>query len=101
MRKYTSVSDIPRVAAVYALYGGTGRGLYVAYVGVADNLKRRLRQHLIKKSSNVTSGTSAASLNPDYVTRVRWWEHPEFEDRPSLEETEQVGGSIWLSYRVA
>ena len=86
--KISSISDLPNIPAVYALYGGQGHGLYVAYVGVADKLKNRIRQHLVRRDSSVTTGTSAAGLNPDYVTEVRWWEHSRFADRYVLEAAE-------------
>jgi len=36
MRILTSIYELPNVPAVYALYGGQGRRLYVAYV--ADHI---------------------------------------------------------------
>ncbi len=89
-----SIADLPSVSAVYALYGGQGRGLYVAYVGIADSLKRRIIQHLVSRDSSVATGTSAVGLNPDYVTEVRWWEHPEFSERHILEAAELVAFDV-------
>jgi hypothetical protein len=86
----SSIFDLPNIPAVYALYGGQGQGSYVAYVGVADKLKNRIRQHLVRRDSSVTTGTSAAGLNPDYVTEVRWWEHSSFTNRYVLEAAERV-----------
>jgi len=51
-----------------------GQGLYVAYVGDATRLKNRVTQHLVRSDSSITTGTSAATLKPEYVTEVRWWE---------------------------
>jgi len=82
------------VPAVYAMYGGRGKGLYVAYVGIADRLKRRVIQHLITRDSSVATGTSATGLNPDYVTEVRWWEHPHFTHRHVLEAAEFVAFDV-------
>ena len=45
---------------------------YVAYVGMGGNLKQRIEQHLIKRDSSVTTGTSAVGLNTDHVRRVDW-----------------------------
>jgi hypothetical protein len=87
---YTSISDLPNRPAVYALYGGSGSNLYVAYVGVADTLKRRIVQHLVLRNSSITTGTAAVSLNPELVTEVRWWEHPNFNQRDTLEAAELV-----------
>jgi excinuclease UvrABC nuclease subunit len=63
------------------LYGGTGRGRHVAYVGISGNLRNRIRQHFLRRDSSVVTGTSAASLNPDLVTRIEWWLHERFEER--------------------
>ena len=43
------VSQLPNVPAVYAMYGGRGRGLHVAYVGIADYVRGRINQHLINR----------------------------------------------------
>lgn len=68
-----SISDLPAKPAVYALYGGAGRSSYVAYVGITGNLKNRITQHLVRRDSSVTTGTSAATLHADLITEVRWW----------------------------
>jgi hypothetical protein len=79
---------------VYAMYGGQGRRAYVAYVGVGGNLRQRVMQHLVRRDSSVATGTSAAALNPDYVTRVQWWEHPDFAKRHILEAAELVAFDV-------
>ncbi|MCD4782602.1 MAG: GIY-YIG nuclease family protein [Candidatus Eremiobacteraeota bacterium] len=104
------LSNVPKYPAVYAMYGGTGRSQYVAYVGIAKNLRQRLEQHLIRRDSSVTTGTSASTLNPDYVTEIRWWTHSRFSDRAALEAAEIIafnlaqllgGRSIsWTSHRI-
>ncbi|HDN80501.1 MAG TPA: hypothetical protein ENG33_08570 [Chloroflexi bacterium] len=88
------ISELPNVPAIYALYGGRGRGLYVAYVGAAEALKRRIIQHIVSRDSSVAVGTSAVNLNPDYVTEIRWWEHPEFAERYILEAAELVAFEV-------
>ena len=85
MEQVTSIAELPSVAAVYALYGGRGATTYTAYVGVADQLKRRITQHLVRRDSALTSGTSAYLLNPEYVTALHWWTHDGFARRPVLE----------------
>ena len=92
MRKVSSISQLPRVPAVYALYGGDRP--YVAYVGIANVLKDRIIQHLVKRDSSVATGTSASCLKPDYVTEVRWWEHLEFAQRDVLEAAERVAFEV-------
>ncbi|HXY51476.1 MAG TPA: hypothetical protein VEI01_18655 [Terriglobales bacterium] len=81
-------------SALYALYGGAGRRLYVAYVGIADSLKRRATQHLLNRDSSVATGTSAVGINPDYVTAIRWWEHRQFSKRAALEAAELVAFDV-------
>jgi len=76
------------------MYGGEGYRLYVAYVGIADVLKRRVMQHLISRDSSVATGTTAAGLNPDHVTEVRWWEHPDFSERHVLQTAELVAFDV-------
>ena len=76
------------------MYGGQGRSLNVAYVGLASNLRQRLTQHLIRRDSSVVTGVSAVSLNPDLITEVRWWEHPDFVQQEILEAAELVAFDV-------
>jgi hypothetical protein len=94
MLRPSSISELPNVPAVYAMCGGRNRGLHTAYVGLADALRRRVFQHLVKRDSSVSTGTSAASLNPDYVTQVLWWEHPSFTERHVLEAAELIAFDV-------
>jgi len=89
-----SIAELPNVPAVYAMYGGSKNSAFVAYVGIADVLKRRVRQHLIQRDSSVVVGVTAVSLNPDFVTEVRWWEHPEFTERRVLQAAELVAFDV-------
>lgn len=93
-RTADTISELPNVSAVYALYGGRGTSRHVAYVGVADKLKQRVRQHLITRDSSVGTGTAVVSLNPDLVTAVAWWEHPSFSERAALEAAELVAFDV-------
>jgi hypothetical protein len=81
---------LPNCPALYALYGGTGRHAYVAYVGITDKLKRRVAQHLLTRDSSAATGTSATGINPDYVTEIRWWEHRRFSKPAAREAAELV-----------
>jgi len=76
------------------MYGGRGPGRYVAYVGIGQSLKPRAFQHLVRRDSSVTTGTSAVQLNPDYVTESEWWEHPDFTQRHVLEAAEMVAFEV-------
>jgi hypothetical protein len=89
-----SVSELPQVPGVYAMYGGKGRGRYVAYIGIGQKLNNRVMQHLVRRDSSVATGTSAVQLNPDYVTEVEWWEHPDFTQRHVLEAAEMVAFDV-------
>jgi len=86
----SSISKLPNVPAVYVLFGGKEGKRYVAYVGIADRLKRRKEQHLVTRDISVAILTSATGLNPDYVTELRWWEHREFSDRNVLIASELI-----------
>lgn len=91
---FNMLSKLPNVPAVCAMYGGRGRGLHVAYVGIADVLRRRVMQHLVSRDSSVATGTSAAGLNPDHITEVWWCEHPDFAQRHVLEAAELVAFDV-------
>jgi len=93
-RKPEHVSQLPQVPAVYALYGGRGRNLYVAYLGITSRLRGRIQQHLVNRDSSVSTGTSAAGLNPDYVTELRWWQDKSFKKKVSREAAEVIAEEV-------
>jgi hypothetical protein len=95
MKMISDISELPRSPALYAMYGGQGRNLHVAYIGVAGRLRSRVHQHIVRRDSSVATGTSAAGLNPDYVTEIRWWEHADFSKRVYLEAAELVAFDIY------
>lgn len=88
------IADLPNGPAVYALIGGTGGRARVAYVGITDSLKRRAGQHLLTRDSSITTGTSVAGINPDYVTEIRWWVHPRFSKKAAREAAELVAFDV-------
>ena len=88
MNRIDAINDLPSVPAVYALMGGQGNRAYVAYVGIAGKLKGRINQHLVRRDSSVTTGTTATSINPDHITQVKWWEADEFIDEDCLHAAE-------------
>ncbi len=69
-----TIAGVARTPGIYAMYGGetVGRG-WVAYVGIAGNLHRRLEQHVIRRDSSVVTGTSAVGVNMDRVRYIDWW----------------------------
>ena len=93
-RVMSSMSELPNTPAVYAMYAGKGQGLYCAYVGVAGKLKGRVLQHFVRRDSSVTTETSAVVLKPEYITEIRWWEHPDFAERHIMEAAELVAFEI-------
>jgi hypothetical protein len=95
MLSVSSIDDLPNVPPVYVLFGGKKGSRYPAYVGIADKLKNRIEQHLVRRDSSVATSTSAAGLNPDYVTELQWWEHKKFADRKALEAAELVAFGIF------
>ena len=68
--------------------------MHIAYIGIASVLRRRVRQHLIKRSSSVSTGASAVSLMPELVTEVWWWEHPGFSVDAALRAAEQIAADL-------
>jgi hypothetical protein len=89
-----SLSSLPRVPSVYALYGGDEPREWVAYVGLAGNLRTRLNQHLVRRDSSVTTGTTAVGLNIEHVRRAVWWEHPRFADEAMRHAAELVAFDV-------
>lgn len=94
MRELATIADLPDQPAVYALYGGRGRGLHVAFVGLARDLRVRITQHLIRRDSSVATGAAVVMLNVDLVTQARWWEHPDFADEAHLLAAELIAFDI-------
>jgi len=94
VRVVATIREVPRVPAIYAMYGGEDRS-YVAYVGIGDNLRQRITQHLVNRDSSVTTATGAVRLHPDYITAVARWEHPSFADRVQLEAAELVAFDVF------
>jgi hypothetical protein len=95
MHKIPKISSLPNSPAIYALYGGKGQRKFVAYIGIADKLRQRISQHLVRRDSSIVTGTSIVSLNPDYVTALKWWEHPDFSKREALEAAEEIAFRIF------
>jgi hypothetical protein len=95
MLDISSITKLPNVPAVYVLYGGRESNRYAAYVGIADKLRNRIEQHLVRRDSSIATSTSATGLNPDYVTELQWWGHQKFVDRNTLEAAELIAFDIF------
>jgi len=88
------IKRLPKNPGLYAMCGGQGRNLHIAYAGEAENLRARIAQHLVRRDSSVVTGTSAAGLNPDRVTQVRWWVHPDFGKKHIRQAAEMVAWEV-------
>jgi hypothetical protein len=81
---------VPKEPGIYAVYGGLPPRTWVACVGQAGNVAQRLGQHLDRRSSSVTTGTSAVGLNVDHIAYVDWWLHPSFSDKTHRLAAERI-----------
>lgn len=68
-----TIAEVARAPGIYAMYGGERGRRWVAYVGIASNLHRRLEQHVIRRDSSVVTGTSAVGVNIEHVRYIDWW----------------------------
>ena|SRR5436190_10324889 len=94
MTEATSISDVPAQPAVYAIFGGDAPRTWVAYVGLAGNLRTRLTQHFVRRDSSVTTRTTAVGLNVEHVRAVSWWQHPRFSDAAARHAAELVAFDV-------
>ena len=60
-KPFDSISRLPAVPAIYAMYGGDP-SRHVAYVGKGKSLIGRVGQHLVRRDSSVVTGTTAVGL---------------------------------------
>lgn len=90
MHRLPRITELPNGPAVYVLFGGKKGNRFVAYVGIADKLRNRISQHLIRRDSSITTAVSIVSLNPDYITGIKWWMRSDFMQRSSLEAAEVI-----------
>jgi hypothetical protein len=95
MHRIPRLTDLPTNPAIYTLHGGKKGNIFVAYVGIGDNLRNRIIQHMVRRDSSITTGTGIITLNPDCITEIRWWNHPRFEKREVLEATEVIGFEVF------
>jgi hypothetical protein len=79
--------------ALYCLYGGR-RPAHAAYVGIADRLRTRIVQHLVRRDSSVTTGVATVALNPELVTEIKWWRHARFSERLALQAAELIAFEV-------
>lgn len=94
MRDFSDLSRVPREPGMYCLLGREGRGTYDAYVGISNNIRSRLEQHLVRRDSSISTGVSAATLQPDHVVGVVWWIDDVFHGAAHLEAAELIAFEI-------
>ncbi len=94
MSNVALLRTLPKVPAVYCLFGARAAHRYVAYVGIADSLRKRVLQHLVLRDSSVTTGAAAVTLNPALVTEIAWWTTESFSDRVTLEAAELIAFQV-------
>lgn len=49
---------------------------------------------LYSRDSSVATVTSASGINPDYITEVLWWQHPNFINENYRKAAELVAFSL-------
>jgi hypothetical protein len=94
MRDYSDTNKIPHKAGLYCLLGQTGNSTYDAYVGISNDVRKRMEQHLVRRNSSISTGVSAAALIPDNVVGAVWWTDPIFSDTTSREAAELIAFDI-------
>jgi hypothetical protein len=75
------------------MYGGDERP-DVAYVGMGEKLRQRIRQHLVLRDSSATTDSGAVRLHPNDVSAVAWWEDAAFADALALAAAELVAFDV-------
>ena len=90
MRDFSDLGQVPQAPGMYCLLGRNGPGTYDAYVGISNKIRSRLDQHLIRKDSSISTGVSAASLQPAHVVGVVWWIGDLFGNRAQREAAELI-----------
>lgn len=91
----SSIWELPRVPAIYALYGGRARSRTIAYVAAGDVLLRRVLEQLVIRDPLLVRESPAVALLPFHVTEIRWWEHTAFEQRHALLAAELVARDLF------
>ena len=89
-----SIWQLPRMPAVYVLYGGGLGERDVAYVGEADVLVRRVVEQLVVRDPLLLAESPVVALLPFYVAEIRWWTHPSFVEAAALQAAELVATDL-------
>jgi len=93
-RSFDEITNLPQDPGIYGLKSPTdGEGSY-SYVGLSKEIKNRVREHLLRRDSSVTTGASATSLNPDKIEKCHYWTHKKFFEKEYLEAAELIAFKI-------
>jgi hypothetical protein len=85
-----SIWQLPLQPAVYVLHGvGASLDDPPVFVGMAENLRRRATEQLVIEQGRLAPSSSLA-MRAGWLSQLRWWEHPSFEDRHVLRAAELV-----------
>ena len=87
-----SLDLIPAEPGIYAM---NDRNNKAAYVGESDNLRDRIRDHIVNRDSTAVTRLSPTMLNPDYVYRICWWQCDSiFDERVNRQAAELVAFDV-------
>lgn len=64
-------------------------------LGSAETCEAVSNSTLFRRDNSVTTGVSTVSLNPDLVTQVQWWEHPDFETKECWKQRNWLHSMYW------
>jgi hypothetical protein len=66
----------------------------ICYVGQSKETRDRIRQHLERMDSSVTTDAATVSLSAELISGVRVWTSPEFETAVNRRAAEQVAFQV-------
>ena len=94
-RSFDETKHLPQFPGIYGFKGPNDTQGAYSYIGLSNKLRERVSQHLLKRDSNVSTDTSAVSLNPDKISECHWWIHETFGEREYLEAAELIAFEIF------
>ena len=72
------ISPIPKTSGVYALIRNNKRASRtnekVIYIGYSNELRTRLKQHLVERTGTWTNGKHPVIIDTDQIDAVWYWE---------------------------
>ena len=90
-----SLDLIPTESGIYAMYDRNNKA---AYVGESRNLRKRIKDHIVNRDSTAVTRLSPTMLNPDYVSRICWWQCDSvFDNQVNRQAAELVAFDVLAS----